>query len=109
MTDDPAKVLLKKFYYRRVTRWGSKSYTEDKFLRDVLDERKNRERLTLISNRLGSNLGDSCILELGCGFGSMIITLKTLGIECYGIEPDGEILKVATLRIKTKGLENVVA
>src|SRR5207248_818933 len=47
------------------------------------------------------------VLELACGTGRLLLPIAQLGIECYGLDSDRQMLAICERKIQTASLRNV--
>jgi len=62
-----------------------------KLVNDPLNEVRNGERIENIEFLTGMDkysVGGRRFLEIGCGFGSFVVTTRQMGFESFGLEPD---------------------
>lgn len=92
----------KKYYSRINSNWKN-------LLSDPLNDSRNLERLENICYLTGLNIIDlkgKKLLEVGCGFGSFIVSSRQIGIASFGIEPDSIAYKTALRLMKNNCIQD---
>lgn len=91
--------LLQEFYTKDMRDVVGSDDGANQFIIDQLDPSKVDERLDQVERATHVRLPAARVLDLGAGFGSVVLGCRARHIKCYGVEPEAFQLQVIRKRM----------
>jgi SAM-dependent methyltransferase len=98
--------LILNFYNKNYKNVFPRSFQPEQFVKDNLNTSKAINYLKGLQSHV--DLKKKKILEIGCGFGSFILTAQAEGFDCYAVDPDPVSLYLTRKRLQQNGFDHSV-
>lgn len=99
------KIILD-FYHNNYKKIFPRSFQPEQFVKDNLNTEKAITHLRGLQSQV--DLKNKKMLEIGCGFGSFVLTARTKGLDCYAVDPDFASADVTRKRLQQNGFDPTV-